>query len=69
MQECKLSNVKIGGNTLSFNTTCVEDGLRMTGSTEMTFGVDSFTGVSTMKGDGAVSSTMKMSARRVGECK
>jgi hypothetical protein len=69
MENCKLSDVKIAGNRLSFNSTCVEDGMKIVISTEMTFGVDSFTGVSTTKLDGGFMSTTTMTAKRVGECK
>jgi hypothetical protein len=69
MESCKMSDVKIGGNTLSFTSTCVDDGKKMVMNTEMTFGVDSFSGISTMKGDGGVASTTTTTAKRVGECK
>jgi len=69
LQDCKMSDVKISANKLTFTTTCVEDSVKMVGTNEVTFGVDSFTSVGTMKGDGGLSSSMKMSARRVGECK
>src|SRR5918999_3415944 len=36
-EECKMANVKTVGNKLTFTTTCVEDELRMTMSSEMTF--------------------------------
>ena len=68
-QNCKMSDVKITANTLTFTATCVEDGMKMVINNQMTFGVDSFTGVGTMKGDGGLSSTTRMTAKRVGECK
>ena len=69
MENCKMSDVKIGGSALSFISTCVEDGKKMVMNTEMTFGVDSFSGISTMKGDGGLASTTTTTAKRVGECK
>jgi hypothetical protein len=69
LQNCALSDVKIAGNRLSFNSNCVEDGIKMVISTEMTFGANSFTGVSTTKLDGGLLSTTTMTAKRVGECK
>ena len=65
---CKMSNVKTTGNKLTFTTTCEEDGMRLVGTNEMTFGPDSIAGVTRMKdADGRVT-TMKMNAKRVGEC-
>jgi hypothetical protein len=69
VENCKMSDVKIGGNTVSFTSTCVEDGMKMVMNTEMTFGVDSFSGISTLKGDGGLASTTTTTAKRVGECK
>ncbi len=69
LQNCTLSDVKTAGNRLSFNSNCVEDGIKMVISTEMTFGADSFTGVSTTKLDDGLLSTTTMTAKRVGECK
>jgi hypothetical protein len=69
MENCKMSDVKIGGNKLSFTSTCVEDGMKMVMNTEMTFGVDSFSGISTLKGAGGLASTTTTTAKRVGECK
>ena len=68
-EECKMSNVKTVGNKLTFTTTCVEDELRMTMNTEMTFVGDSFSGTTTNKDHEGRVTTMKMSAKRVGECK
>jgi hypothetical protein len=69
MQDCKMSDVKIAGNRLSFTSTCIEDGMKMVMNTEMTFGADSFSGISTMKVDGGFTSTTTTAAKRLGECK
>ena len=66
---CKMSNVKTAGNSLTFTTTCVEDGLRMTMNTEMSFNGDSFGGITTARDQGGNVTTIKLSARRVGDCK
>jgi hypothetical protein len=66
--ECKMSNVKTIGSKMTFTTTCVEDELRMTMNTEMTFAGDSFAGVTTSKDQQGHVTTMKMSAKRVGDC-
>jgi hypothetical protein len=65
---CKISDNKTAGNKLTFTTTCVEDGMRITSTSEMTFGTDAFAGVTKGKDqDGRVFS-MKVSAKRIGEC-
>ena len=66
---CKMSDVKTIGNTLTFTTTCVEDDIRMTMNTEMTFGPDSMTGFTTSKDNEGRTSTVKTRAKRVGDCK
>jgi hypothetical protein len=66
---CTLSDSKITGNTLTFTTSCNEDGLRMTMTTQMTFGVDAFSGLTQGKDNEGRITTMKMSAKRVGDCK
>jgi hypothetical protein len=68
-QNCKMSDVKIAGNKLSYTSTCVEDSLKIVMSTETTFAADSFSSISTVKSDAGPPSTTTMSARRVGECK
>jgi hypothetical protein len=65
---CKMSDVKTTGNKLTFTTTCEEDGMRMVGTNEMTFGPDSISGVTRMKDHEGRVTTMKMRAKRVGEC-
>jgi ribosomal protein S13 len=66
--DCKISNVKTTENKLTFTTTCVGD-VQMVMSTEMTFGTDSFSGVTKGKDNEGRVITMKVGARRVGECK
>ena len=67
-EECKMSNVKTVANKLTFTTTCVEDEMRMTMNTEMTFAGDSFSGVTTSKDPEGRVTTMKMNAKRIGDC-
>jgi hypothetical protein len=61
-QNCKMSNVK------TFTMTCEEDGIRITGNTEITFDTDSFTTVASFKDPDGRVRTSKVSAKRVGEC-
>jgi hypothetical protein len=66
---CKMTDLKTTGNRMTFTSTCVEDGERITGTNEVTFGADSFTAVATIKDSGGRTSTVKQTAKRVGECK
>ena len=66
-ENCKVSDYKVSGNKVTFNTTCVEDGERYTMSSEMTFAGDSYTGL--MKSNHPeFAMTIKTTAKRVGDC-
>jgi hypothetical protein len=67
-QNCKMSNVKTAGNKVTFTTACVEDDVTMTMTTEVTFGIDSFTTLTKGKTPEGHPTTAKTSAKRVGEC-
>jgi hypothetical protein len=69
VENCQISDVKSTGNKTRFNTTCVEDGHKMTGSSEMTFGSDTVEQTSTMKDDRGRVVTAKLFAKRLGECR
>lgn len=65
--DCKMSDYKVSGNTATWKMACTGP-QPMTGTSEMTFTDDSYT--STMKMDSAQGQmTMKMSGKRVGDCK
>jgi Protein of unknown function (DUF3617) len=66
---CKMSDVKTTGNRMTFTTTCEEDGIRMVMTNEMTFDADAFTGVMKGKDNEGRVSTVKMTAKRVGDCR
>ncbi len=66
---CKMSDLKWAGGRVTFTTTCVEDDLRMVMNHDVTVGTDSFTSVAKGKDNKGNVSTVKTSARRVGECK
>ena len=66
---CKIGDVKTAGNKMTFTMTCDDDGVKMTSTTEMTFGPDSFTSVSKAKDNGGRTSTIKSSGKRIGDCK
>ena len=63
---CKMSDTKTVGNKLTFTTTCVEDGMRIVSTSEMTFGTDVFSGVTKATDDKGRVMTMKVSAKRSG---
>jgi hypothetical protein len=67
-ENCTLSDFKTSGNRMTFNLTCVEDDVRMTATSEMTWGPDSFTVTSTSKDEKGRVATAKTIARRVGPC-
>jgi hypothetical protein len=65
--DCKVSDYKLSGNTASWKTVCTSP-QPMTGSTEMTFADDSYSG--TMKMDSPQGPmAMKMTGKRLGDCK
>ncbi len=68
LSSCKMSDVKLTGPTVAFNMICKDDDVQMTGNTVITFGTDTFTSVGTMKSSEGTS-TVKTTAKRVGECK
>jgi Protein of unknown function (DUF3617) len=68
VSSCTMSNVKSSATTLTFNMTCKEDNVAMTGTAEFTFAGDSFTSLGTMKSPEGTS-TVKTVAKRVGDCK
>ena len=64
--DCKVSDQKMSGNTMSWKIACTSPDA-MTGTGEMTFADDSYTGVMKMNmAQGAMS--MKMEGKRLGDC-
>lgn len=68
-ENCKVSGVKQSSNSMSFVTTCVEDGERMTWNIDLTFGPDWFSSVSKGKSSDGMVFSGKVNAKRVGDCK
>jgi hypothetical protein len=68
-ETCKISDLKSAGNKVTFTTTCKEDDIQVMSKTEMTFAGDSFTTATTAKDDKGRISTIKGTAKRVGDCK
>lgn len=69
-QQCKMTDQKIVGNKVTWAMTC--DGpMAMTGTGEMTYGVDSYVGNLTMngaRGGMPMSMNIKMNGKRLGDC-
>ena len=64
--DCKVSDYKVSGNTATWKMACTTP-QAMTGTGEMTFADDSYTG--TLKTDMAQGQmTMKMAGKRLGDC-
>lgn len=68
-KSCKVSDYKVSGNNVTFNSICETDGLKMISTAEMTFATESFTGLMTMKDNKGRTTTIKTTAKRIGECK
>jgi hypothetical protein len=66
---CKMSDTKTTGNKMTFDITCDEDGIKMSGTTEIIFDGDSFSTLGTMKDNQGRVSTVRTMAKRVGDCK
>jgi hypothetical protein len=66
-ENCKMSDLKTTRNKMTFTTTCQDD-MRTTLSTEMTFGPDFFAIVTKGKEDKGATSTLRITAKRLGEC-
>lgn len=66
---CRLSDVKTAGNRMTYVLTCEEDGVRMVMQNELTLtGTDAFTAVTTVTDAQGTATTMKLTAKRVGDC-
>lgn len=65
--DCKTADYKVSGNTATWKMVCTSP-QAMTGTGEMTFTDDSYTGTMTMDSPQGPM-TMKMAGKRVGDCK
>lgn len=66
---CKKSDVKTTGNKMTITTTCQDRGVRTALNTEFTFGPDLIAILTEVRDDAGASSTIKITAKRIGECK
>ncbi len=67
-KNCKVSNYKVSGNKVTFDTTCEEDGMKMTSTAELTYTRESYTGIMKSKDDKGRVITIRTTAKRIGEC-
>jgi hypothetical protein len=69
-QECKITNQKITGNTISYDMECSGPGGNMKAHGEATYNGDTMTGKMEMNipGQGDMKMTMKMTGKRIGPC-
>lgn len=66
-ERCKVSDYKIDGNKVTWSMACEPPPQAMTGSGEMTYSGDTYTGVVNVN-TGGRSMTMKYSGKRLGDC-
>lgn len=71
-KDCEPADVKLDGNKLSFKVTCHSHGGVQTGTGEMVFSGDSYTGTTTVEMDnprmGHVKMVSHMTGTRTGDC-
>ena len=69
-QECKITNQKTTGNTLSYDMECTGPGGSVKGHGEATYTGDTMTGKMEMNipGQDDMKMTMKMTGKRIGPC-
>jgi hypothetical protein len=68
-QRCKVSGYRVTGDKVEFTTSCAVADIRMTSKSEITFTTDSFTGLTNAADQAGLATTIRMSGKRVGECK
>ena len=66
---CTKPDVKTTGNKMTIATTCQDRGVRTTSNTEFTFGPDLITIRTEVRDDTGAASTIRITARRIGECR
>ena len=72
-QHCKISNVKVKGNTVSWKMVCKNQSGTTKGSGKITYKGTSFKGIMTLimkyPGQGKMNMRSSMTGRRIGNCK
>jgi hypothetical protein len=67
-KECKVSDVKVTGNKMTFRTVCGQGSVQTAGTAEVTFATESYTVVMSAKTGDGHTMTIKQSAKRIGAC-
>jgi hypothetical protein len=67
-KECKVSDLKVDGNKVTFRSDCNQGGVQATGHAEVTFARESYTVVMTTKSSTGHSMTIKQNAKWIAEC-
>lgn len=70
-KNCKVTKMKVAGNTVSWKMVCVDGTSKSEGDGEVTYRGTTYTGVNKMKivdGEDTMSTLMKLSGRRLGVC-
>ena len=65
---CTRSEVKTTGNKMTITTTCQDGGVRTALNTEFTFAPDLITILTEVRDDKGGASTIRITAKRIGEC-
>ena len=69
-QECKITDVKVDGNTVTWALECKSQGGKMKGTGKTTYSGDSFEGTMIMSmPQPNMKITIQMSGKRIGDCK
>jgi hypothetical protein len=66
---CTKPDVKTTGNRMTIATSCQDRGVRTASNTEFTFGLDLITIRTDVRDDTGAASTIRITAKRIGECK
>ena len=64
--DCKVTDMKIKGNTITYSVVCPKDNVQL--DAEMTYNDDSFNGTMKMKMEGMEGMTTKYTGKRLGDC-
>ncbi|HEY2746178.1 MAG TPA: DUF3617 domain-containing protein [Polyangia bacterium] len=73
-KDCDPPDVKVSGNTVNYKITCHPRGNTATGTGQITYSGDSYSGTTTFemanpRGGGTVKMIQHMSGQRIGDCK
>jgi len=70
-QGCKMTDMKVNGNTVTYTMECEQQGMKITTTGKMTYMGDAFEGTSKTEmgpAAGGMTVTTKISGKRIGKC-